>query len=133
MDAGAFGRLGGRLGMLLSLLLALAACAGNNPSLSIDSSPQFPDLTGPNLTGMDPVQVVALYGQPDFRRADPPAEIWQYRSADCVLELYFYSGAGGEHLAYAQSRPRSLEQNVATGNCSGGTAALRARGKESDL
>jgi hypothetical protein len=133
--------LGGRWGIFLSLLLTLvtlAACAGNNSSLSTATSPRFPDLTGPNLTGpnltgMNPIQVVALYGQPDFRRADPPAEIWQYRSKDCVLELYFYSGAGGEQLAFAQSRPRNLAQNVAAGHCSGGTAALDARTKESKL
>jgi hypothetical protein len=118
--------------MLLSILLFLAACAGNDSSLSAASSRRFPDPAGPNLAGMSPVQVAALYGPPDFRRADPPAEIWQYRSKNCVLELYFYSGAGGEHLAYAQGRPRSLEQNVAAGNC-GVVAAPVERTKESKL
>jgi hypothetical protein len=117
-----------RLGILLSLVVTLAACASDD----------FTDSAGSvrlgNLAGLAPSQVAALYGQPDFRRNDPPAEVWQYRSADCVLDLYFYSGAGGEQLVFAQSRPRSLEQNAATGHClDGDAAALRARTKETRL
>jgi hypothetical protein len=115
-----------RLGALLFLALALAACAGGGSTgnaVSLD-----------NLAGLAPSQVAALYGQPDFRRSDPPAEVWQYRSADCVLDLYFYGGAGGEQLVFAQSRPRDLRQNVAAGHClDGDAAALKARTKETKL
>jgi hypothetical protein len=120
-----------RLGVLLSLVLALAACAND------DFAGFAPGAGGKrlgNLAGLAPSQVAALYGQPDFRRNDPPAEVWQYRSADCVLDLYFYSGDGGEQLVFAQGRPRSLQQDVAAGHCLDGDAAtLRARTKETKL
>ncbi len=119
-----------RLGVLLSLALTLAACAGGEFAGS--AAPGAVRLG--DLAGLAPSQVAALYGQPDFRRNDPPAEVWQYRSADCVLDLYFYSGNDGEQLVFAQSRPRSLQQNAAAGHClDGDAAALRARTKETKL
>ncbi len=118
------------LGVLLSLALTLAACAGGEFA---GSAAPGSALLG-DLAGLAPSQVAALYGQPDFRRNDPPAEVWQYRSADCVLDLYFYSGNDGEQLVFAQSRPRSLQQNAAAGHClDGDAAALRARTKETKL
>jgi len=120
-----------RLGALLALVLTLAACAGNDFAGRTEA-PGAVRLG--NLAGLAPSQVAALYGQPDFRRNDPPAEVWQYRSADCVLDLYFYSGEGGEQLVFAQSRPRSLQQNAAAGHClDGDAAALRARSTETKL
>ncbi len=120
-----------RLGVLLSLVLMLAACAND------DFAGFAPDAGGKRLAGLAglaPSQVAALYGQPDFRRNDPPAEVWQYRSADCVLDLYFYSANGGEQLVFAQSRPRNLQQDAAAGHClDGDAAALRARTKETRL
>jgi hypothetical protein len=104
----------------------LAACANNDFAAG---PPQLRE-----LSGLAPSQVAALYGQPDFRRNDPPAEVWQYRSADCVLDLYFYGGDSGEQLVFAQSRPRSLQQDVAAGHCRDGDAApLRAHMRETKL
>jgi hypothetical protein len=120
----------GRLGALLALVVTLAACA--NDDFAGGAAPGAVRLG--NLAGLAPAQVAALYGQPDFRRNDPPAEVWQYRSADCVLDLYFYGGDGGEQLVFAQSRPRSLQQNAAAGHClDGDAAALKARGRETKL
>lgn len=120
-----------RQGTVLALVLALAACASDDFA---DSAASPGSVRLGNLAGLAPAQVAALYGQPDFRRNDPPAEVWQYRSADCVLDLYFYSGAGGEQLVFAQSRPRDLRQNASTGHClDGDAAALRARSKETKL
>jgi len=119
-----------RLGALLALVLTLAACAGDE--FAGGAAPGAVRLG--NLAGLAPAQVAALYGQPDFRRNDPPAQVWQYRSADCVLDLYFYSGDGGEQLVFAQSRPRSLQQNASAGPClDGDAAALRARSQETKL
>ncbi len=43
-----------------------------------------------SLSGLDPGQVVDLLGPPPFKRRDNPAEIWQYRSPACVLDLFLY-------------------------------------------
>ena len=129
--SGAARRPGVLLSLALSLALTLAACAHDDGAGLAPASGSAPLRA---LTGLAPYQVAALYGQPDFRRTDPPAEVWQYRSADCVLDLYFYSENGGEQLVFAQSRPRSLEQNAAAGSClDGDAAALRARTKETKL
>ncbi|HTH98281.1 MAG TPA: hypothetical protein VL574_12760 [Stellaceae bacterium] len=93
---------------------ALAACTGvGQPS----SSPQaYAGLAPIRLAGLAPTQIAALdnlskteilakLGQPDFTRRDPPAEIWQYRSVGCVLDLFMYpQGAGDLHVAHAVSR-----------------------------
>ena len=48
----------------------------------------FPKLnTLLNLTAKD---VHALLGMPSFKRSDNPAEIWQYRAASCILDLFLY-------------------------------------------
>ena len=44
--------------------------------------------------GLDATGVTALLGPPDYRRRDKPAEIWQYRNAACVLDIFLYSFAG---------------------------------------
>ncbi|MGH6969416.1 MAG: hypothetical protein ACREEN_09980, partial [Stellaceae bacterium] len=59
-----------------------------------------------DLNGLAPAQVAALIGAPDLRRVDPPAEIWQYRSADCVLDLYFYDSGDSSRMVYAETRSR---------------------------
>lgn len=59
------------------------------------------------LDGLRPSELVALFGQPDFRRVEPPAELWQYRSALCVLDLFLYREAGGIHVIHSEMRNRS--------------------------
>ena len=55
-----------------------------------------PPVPGPkHLLGLDGGRVSQLLGPPDFRRRDNPAEIWQYRSAACVLDLFLYGKQGG--------------------------------------
>jgi hypothetical protein len=72
-----------------------------------------------HLEGLAPGQVTALIGDPDLRRIDPPAEIWQYRSADCVLELYFYDSGTTSRMVYAEAHSRWPESQPAAGvSCS---------------
>jgi hypothetical protein len=99
-----------RAGVAAAALLGLAACATPGDEQAATASPAMKA-----LAGLDPAQVRALLGPPDFRRIDAPAELWQYRSADCVLDLYFYSEAGAETLAFAQMRNRDLQQASAGG------------------
>ncbi len=46
------------------------------------------------VMGLSAGGVTALLGPPDYRRRDRPAEIWQYRNAACVLDLFLYSAEG---------------------------------------
>jgi hypothetical protein len=97
-----------RAALAAALLLGLAACATPGDRAASPASPAMNV-----LAGLDSAQVRALLGTPDFRRNDPPAELWQYRSADCVLDLYFYGEAGAQTLAFAQMRNRDLQQAAA--------------------
>ena len=96
--------------LLLPLLFALAACNGagqtaggpvvtaepSRPELA--SRPPLPpgSLTVERLRGLSAGQVEEVLGAPSFRRRDPPAEVWQYRTGPCTLDLFFYGEEGGE-------------------------------------
>lgn len=96
-------------------LLALAACAGppagkpGIPSTGSQSgftppsesyNPTTPGTHTPTLTelggdprhfeGLDGKEVLAALGDPNFRRRDKPAEIWQYYGPGCILDLFLY-------------------------------------------
>jgi hypothetical protein len=138
-------RAGGRLGRFLFAgggLALLAACsAAPTPSSSPLAAAPGPARAAPvairipaprSLTGLSAAQVVALLGKPDFRRAEPPAELWQYRGADCVLDLFFYEGAGGARVLHSETRDRSL-LGAGGGDCAGGGDALTRRLQQTRL
>lgn len=43
-----------------------------------------------HLIGMLEEDLLRVLGPPDFKRRDPPAEIWQYRKSSCLLDLFLY-------------------------------------------
>ena len=126
-----------------ALALLLAAC-GANPA-TVSASPDNPTLTvtlaslgrAPelrDLKGMAPAQVAALIGDPDFRRSDPPAEIWQYRSADCVLDLFFYSENSDTRLVYSETRSRNPQRGTkAAAACADAGVPLGQRLRQTKL
>ena len=67
---------------------------------------RIPEL--PVLTGLGPAELVALFGEPDFRRRDPPAELWQYRSPDCVLDVFLYGEGGSYRVVRSETRDRHV-------------------------
>lgn len=58
------------------------------------------------LVGLTGGEVSGLLGRPGFVRRDAPAEIWQYRGADCVLDVFLYTEAGGARVKHVELRPR---------------------------
>ena len=42
------------------------------------------------LVGMDGAEIIRLMGLPDFRRLEPPARIWQYRTKLCIVNIFLY-------------------------------------------
>ena len=67
-----------------------------------------------------------MLGKPDLQRAEPPAELWQYRAADCVLNLFFYSDAGGSHLTHAEAWQRTLAGGAVPARCHDEDAPIKA-------
>ena len=114
----------------LAVNVALAACnaAPPAPALLVASAPapsagieplaqaelvpaqplvaRRPEL--PVLTGMAPDELVALLGEPDFRRPEPPAELWQYRTVDCVLDIFLYADGDRYRVLGSATRDRHV-------------------------
>lgn len=50
-----------------------------------------PDL---KVVGLSQDEIQSLLGQPSTTADRPPAKVWQYRSGDCVVDIYFYLDVG---------------------------------------
>ena len=42
------------------------------------------------LVGMDGPEIIKTMGVPVFRRLEPPARIWQYRTTICIVNIFLY-------------------------------------------
>lgn len=78
------------------------------------------------LRGLSAPELARILGEPDFVREEPPAVIWQYRGAGCVLDLFFYRGGDELRVAYAEARDRGLIR-VSQSDCYADLVAGRAR------
>ncbi|MBI3512553.1 MAG: hypothetical protein HY060_00510 [Proteobacteria bacterium] len=66
------------------------------------------------LIGLERHELQARLGDPALRRRDAPAEIWQYRSPLCVLDLFLYREGPGMRVTTAEVRPRDGRELPAT-------------------
>lgn len=60
--------------------------------------------------GQNAEQVKALVGAPDFNRRDNPAEIWQYRNADCRVDLFLYKSGTTMKVEHVDVRGISINK-----------------------
>jgi len=102
----AAGRARGRGGVAAALLAAalLSGCA-LSPQPFAPAAPQGatrPDPAG--MIGADSVALQRLFGPPRLVRRDAPAELWQYQTRDCVVDLFLYQEKDGLRLAYLEAR-----------------------------
>jgi hypothetical protein len=120
---------------LAALVSACAAPSPGGPTMGRDGtsamspsnlqSPSHPpDIK--DLAGLKPAEIVSILGQPDLKRDEPPAELWQYRAADCVLNLFFYDNAGNERLTHAEAWQRSLSAGSTPARCHDEDAPIKA-------
>jgi len=64
----------------------------------------------PKVLGLEPRDVELLLGQPKLVRRDDPAEVWQYRSPACVLDVFLYPEAtGAQQVRYLEARNMAAE------------------------
>jgi hypothetical protein len=52
-----------------------------------------------NLFKLRAAAVRTAFGEPELVRADMPTIVWQYRSNNCVLDVYFKADEGDVHYA----------------------------------
>ena len=66
------------------------------------------------LNNMSGSQIVAMLGEPGFKRQENPAQIWRYRSEECVLELMLYRLDSDYQVRHVEARDdkfRAVAQN----------------------
>lgn len=106
------------LGSLMAPATATAATSATEdpaPAAAEAAPPQAPatpapapQLTPEGLVGLEQAPLRDLFGQPEWTRNEGPAAIWQYRSSDCVLDLYFFGQAPrAPSLVHMEARPRT--------------------------
>ena len=61
------------------------------------------------LDGLTAEKVEALLGLPGFKRTDDPAEIWQYRVEDCILDLFMYETLDASQRSVAHYETRTKQ------------------------
>jgi len=104
-------------GLTMILALSLTGCAGGYyghgapdtsaaPASGHSNAAATSTTSAPpgDLTGLEASTVQQLFGMPRLVRKDPPAEVWQYHSPSCVLDIYLYPGGDKLTVAHAEAR-----------------------------
>ncbi|NNG04617.1 MAG: hypothetical protein HKM95_11020 [Inquilinus sp.] len=95
----------GRFGLFPAVALVLlgTGCASLLDGMSAMAPPVDPQ----TLIGLAPQQISAVLGEPELQRQEPPAEVWQYRTEDCVFDLYLYREESDSRAVHYEARSRS--------------------------
>ncbi len=81
------------------------------------------------LLGLESEQVLRLFDAPELVRSDVPVSLWQYRSDDCVLDLFLGDDGRNtaERVIHSEARPRDpSEETIGWRDCV--SALLDAKG-----
>ena len=111
--------------LLVQAPILIAACARIEP-IGAPSRPAGLPRDVEELRGLEASELAHRLGEPDFLREEPPAVLWQYRSEDCVLDLFLYRSGDALVVAYAETHERELVR-VAQSDCYAEIVARRAR------
>lgn len=89
----------------------LSGCQSPDPATSdkVAAVPQPGRGAPPKVLGLKPHDVQELLGMPKLVRRDDPAEVWQYRSDACVLDVFIYPVATGAQVRYLEARTVAAE------------------------
>ena len=60
------------------------------------------------LIGQKASEIAGLLGEPQLKRRDPPAELWQYRAGPCVLDLFLYADKAGGGFTVTHMEMRAV-------------------------
>ena len=61
------------------------------------------------LVGLDHTVVRRALGDPLRIRSDLPAQVWQYATGDCIVDLYLYNQGGSWTVTYVEARSHTAE------------------------
>ena len=115
-------------GLACGLAFGLAGCASDGGGAKTGTYVgAIAGLSGPrDLVGKSDAQVRASLGTPAFRRADGPAQVWQYRGPACLLDVFLYKEAAGFRVKHAELRRRG-GTTMADGPCLADAITNRAK------
>jgi hypothetical protein len=107
-----------------ALLLALGSCTADQQAATSSQNirsaavaASAPATGGPTkLHNLNSTQIVAMLGEPGFKREENPAQIWRYRSEACVLELMFYRLDRDLQVRHVEARDEKFKA-VAQNSC----------------
>ena len=108
------------------MLAVLAACApamdtarnvtGSFPNpLAVVTAPFAPPDDPKALIGHSGREVAGWLGEPQLKRRDPPAQMWQYRTPACVVDFFLYGATASNgatqddaalSVSHVEVRPR---------------------------
>jgi hypothetical protein len=92
------------VGPAIAIIALLSGCQGSAPPDPIHSA---------SILGLDGGAVRKLLGEPGLIRREEPAEVWQYRTASCVLDVVLYDQASGARVVYTEARTPTAEPTQA--------------------
>jgi len=78
------------------------------------------------VMGLGRTEVEALLGEPGLVRHEAPAEVWQYQSRGCVLDVFLYQASANFQVVYLEARDGQAIA-ATTANCLGAVMDQRRR------
>lgn len=92
--------------------------AGAEIALAVDSFQSAEPADPDEVMGLGRNAVQALLGKPGLVRREAPAEVWQYQSGGCVLDVFLYEASPDFQVVYLEARTGQAI-NTATATCLG--------------
>jgi hypothetical protein len=100
------------IGTVILLAGLLSGCQSPDLATSdkVAAAPKAGMGAPPKVLGLKPHDVQELLGMPKLVRRDDPAEVWQYRSSACVLDVFLYpEETGAQQVRYLEARTSAAE------------------------
>jgi hypothetical protein len=100
------------IGTVILLAGLLSGCQSPEPASGdkVAAVPKTGMGAPPKVLGLKPHDVQELLGMPKLVRRDDPAEVWQYRSSACVLDVFLYpEETGAQQVRYLEARTVAAE------------------------
>lgn len=98
----------------------LPGMIATNRQRTASNAPRGAKRAAPKLIGMRAEEISSLLGQPTLLRQEPPAQVWQYASDDCVLYVFLYRNhrdTGRSRVRYVESRDPATAAREPTPPC----------------
>lgn len=87
------------------------------PAAPEPAEPELPTVEAQTLLGKSDGEILSLLGEPQLKRREAAAEVWQYRGQDCVMDLVLYRQGEASKVQYLEARDRKKAEVVEAQPC----------------